>query len=224
MRALGTNSIDNAARVCHSPSTFGLSRRSGVARHHLLVHRLDRLGPDRLHRLERRQQPAGGDEVPAQGQGGRRARGRWSTRTASPAWSATGCPSIPESALFGTKIADRFFDVDVGGDVAFLTGTLKHMVERGWVDARVRRAPHERLRRARAGARRAADWERARARLGRRPRGDARLRRAARARRARAVFVWSMGVTQHDQRRGQRARDRQPRAWRRASSGARSAA
>ena len=31
MRAIGTNSIDNAARVCHSPSTFGLKEALGVA-------------------------------------------------------------------------------------------------------------------------------------------------------------------------------------------------
>ena len=30
VRALGTNSIDNAARVCHSPSTFGLKEAIGV--------------------------------------------------------------------------------------------------------------------------------------------------------------------------------------------------
>ena len=31
VRAMGTNSIDNAARVCHSPSTFGLKGSVGVA-------------------------------------------------------------------------------------------------------------------------------------------------------------------------------------------------
>jgi len=31
VRALGTNNIDNAARVCHSPSTFALKSALGVA-------------------------------------------------------------------------------------------------------------------------------------------------------------------------------------------------
>src|SRR5206468_435332 len=31
VRAIGTNSIDNAARVCHSPSTFALKQGLGVA-------------------------------------------------------------------------------------------------------------------------------------------------------------------------------------------------
>ena len=43
-------------------------------------------------------------------------------------------PSNPESALFGTKITDRFFDVDTGGDLSFFTGVLKHMIEREWTD------------------------------------------------------------------------------------------
>jgi anaerobic selenocysteine-containing dehydrogenase len=43
-------------------------------------------------------------------------------------------PSIPESALFGTKFAEDFFLVNMGGDIAFLNGTLKHMIENGWVD------------------------------------------------------------------------------------------
>src|SRR5207253_9054002 len=31
VRAIGTNSIDNAARICHAPSTFGLKGSIGVA-------------------------------------------------------------------------------------------------------------------------------------------------------------------------------------------------
>ncbi len=61
-------------------------------RHDLLVRGLDRHRPGRLHRLQRRQQPAGGDEVPAPGQEGRHQGGRRSTPTASPGWSATGSP------------------------------------------------------------------------------------------------------------------------------------
>src|SRR5438034_10770921 len=30
VRAMGSNSIDNAARVCHSPSTFGLKGSVGI--------------------------------------------------------------------------------------------------------------------------------------------------------------------------------------------------
>ncbi len=37
-------------------------------------------------------------------------------------------PLEPESALFGTKFADRFFLVNLGGDIAFINGTLKHAI------------------------------------------------------------------------------------------------
>src|SRR5207302_5470071 len=43
-------------------------------------------------------------------------------------------PSNVESALFGTRITDRFFSINVGGDVAFLSGSIKHMIESGWID------------------------------------------------------------------------------------------
>ncbi len=49
-------------------------RVEGCARcrcHDLFLHRLDRLRPDRVRRLERRQQPAGRDEVPVPRQEGR---------------------------------------------------------------------------------------------------------------------------------------------------------
>src|SRR5207253_5766390 len=43
-------------------------------------------------------------------------------------------PSTLGSALFGTDIADYWFPVSTGGDIAFLYGVLKILIERGWVD------------------------------------------------------------------------------------------
>jgi anaerobic selenocysteine-containing dehydrogenase len=43
-------------------------------------------------------------------------------------------PSVAESALFGTKFADEWFAVDIGGDLAFLTGAFKVLVTEGWID------------------------------------------------------------------------------------------
>ena len=43
-------------------------------------------------------------------------------------------PSVTESALFGTKIADDHFQIHAGGDIAFFYGVLKHLVERDWID------------------------------------------------------------------------------------------
>src|SRR5207249_8554333 len=43
-------------------------------------------------------------------------------------------PSDIRSALFGTRLMDDFFPVAVGGDIAFLHGVLKHLIERGGTD------------------------------------------------------------------------------------------
>ena len=43
-------------------------------------------------------------------------------------------PSTFSSALFGTDIADYWFPVSQGGDIAFIYGVLKIMIERGTVD------------------------------------------------------------------------------------------
>ncbi len=104
-------------------------------------------------------------------------------------------PSVPASAVFGTKIADRFYEVAVGGDVAFLTGALRHMHEQGWVD-REFVAGHT------------TGWPELEARLDERSweeleasAGTSRDEMLAFARMLaeadRAVLVWSMGVTQH---------------------------
>ena len=43
-------------------------------------------------------------------------------------------PSVTESALFGTKIADDFFQVHLGGDIPFFYGVIKHLIENNWLD------------------------------------------------------------------------------------------
>ncbi len=44
-------------------------------------------------------------------------------------------PSSIESAVFGTKITDRYFQIGTGGDIGFLSGALKHMIEQHWIDS-----------------------------------------------------------------------------------------
>ena len=73
-------------------------------------------------------------------------------------------PSDLRSALFGTKLMDDFFQVAVGGDIAFLNGVLKHLIERGWTDRDFVAAAHERLRRAAPRTSRRSSWERSRQR------------------------------------------------------------
>ena len=106
-------------------------------------------------------------------------------------------PSVPTSAVFGTKIADDFFSLNVGGDLAFLTGALRHLVENGWVDRSfvddAARPASPTWRRGWASAA-GRSW---RPRPGRRASemlDFARLIGEA----ERGVLVWSMGVTQHE--------------------------
>ncbi len=43
-----------------------------------------------------------------------------------PAMENYWVPSVTESALFGTKIADDFYEVNIGGDIAMMHGVMKH--------------------------------------------------------------------------------------------------
>src|SRR6059036_581982 len=43
-------------------------------------------------------------------------------------------PSVPGSALFGTRFADEFFTIHTGGDIAFINGVLRHLIENRWID------------------------------------------------------------------------------------------
>jgi len=104
-------------------------------------------------------------------------------------------PSTLSSALFGTDIADYWFPVSIGGDISFLAGVLKILIEKGWVDQRfisehttgldqlkneIAALKFEDLETG-CGLSRAAMIE------------FAELIRDAKT----AVLVWSMGITQH---------------------------
>jgi molybdopterin-dependent oxidoreductase alpha subunit len=133
VRSMGTNSIDNAARVCHSPSTFGLKQSLGVPA--TTCSYTDWIGSDLVvfigSNVANNQPVAMKYLYHAKKEG---------TKVAvinnykEPGMDKYWVPSNVESAVFGTQIADRFFLVNVGGDIAFLSGTLKHMVANDWVD------------------------------------------------------------------------------------------
>src|SRR2546428_3041797 len=132
-RFLGTNNIDNSSRPCHSPSTSGLKETIGVAASTCSY--TDWIGSDLIVFF--------GSDVPnnqpvtmkylyyAKKAG---------TKIAvvnpmrEPGLERYWVPSVPRSALFGTHFADEFFAVHTGGDIAFITGVLKHMLENGWID------------------------------------------------------------------------------------------
>jgi molybdopterin-dependent oxidoreductase alpha subunit len=105
-------------------------------------------------------------------------------------------PSIPESALFGTKFAEDFFLVNMGGDIAFLNGTIKHMIENAWVDQSFIERYTTDFEELKASLD-AQSWEELE-----RVSGASRDEMYAFAKMVgeaeKAVFVWSMGITQHE--------------------------
>jgi molybdopterin-dependent oxidoreductase alpha subunit len=104
-------------------------------------------------------------------------------------------PSIPASALFGTAIADHWFQVHTGGDLAFLVGVFRALIEAGGVDDDYVRERTVGFDEARARAI-ATGWE-----ILERESGAGRADMEAFARllieRPNAILVWSMGLTQH---------------------------
>ena len=110
-------------------------------------------------------------------------------------------PSTAGSALFGTDIADYWFPVAQGGDIAFLYGVLKILFENGWIDRAFVARPHRRLRALRAKSAAASTWTRLEA--AGRPAARERCEEFAELIRdaKNAVLVWSMGITQHRLRR-----------------------
>ncbi|HME91371.1 MAG TPA: molybdopterin-dependent oxidoreductase, partial [Myxococcaceae bacterium] len=105
-------------------------------------------------------------------------------------------PSNLESALFGTRIADRFFLVRIGGDIAFLSGVTKQLIERDQLD-------HAFIERHTSGFAELAAQLRAESWADlERGSGCSREEMAELAemlgRSQKAIFVWSMGITQHE--------------------------
>jgi molybdopterin-dependent oxidoreductase alpha subunit len=194
VRAIGTNSIDNAARVCHSPSTFALKHALGVGASTCSY--ADWIGTDLIVLIGSNlanNQPVAMKYLHLAKKAGTKVVVVNPYR--EPGMERYWVPSTPESAIFGTRIADRFFAVDTGGDLAFLSGVLRHLFEHGWADERFvaeRTSGVEQLRRGLEGA----DWPSLEAASG--ASSEEMLEMARLIGEAdRGVFVWSMGVTQH---------------------------
>jgi molybdopterin-dependent oxidoreductase alpha subunit len=194
VRALGTNNIDNAARICHSPSTFALKAAVGAAA--TTCSYSDLIGTDLVVFFG--SNVANNQPIMMKYLYYARKAG---TKVAvvnpyrEPAMEHYWVPSDVESALFGTKVAEQFFQVRASGDLAFLNGTLKHMIAEGWVDegfVRDYTVGFEEVRKSLE----IHSWEDLEAASGLsrdRMRDFARMVADAK----RAVFVWGMGITQH---------------------------
>src|SRR5215213_999801 len=195
VRALGTNSIDNAARVCHSPSTFGLKEAIGVGA--TTCSYTDWIGTDLIVFIGSNvanNQPVTAKYLHLAKKAGTKVVSVNPYR--EPGMERYWIPSTPESAIFGTKLTDRWFPMNVGGDIGFLSGVLKAMIDRDLVDESFiaeRTSGFDEL----AAELRATDWELCE-RLAGTPRTDMEGLARMLGEADRGVLVWSMGVTQHE--------------------------
>lgn len=193
-RFLGTNNVDNAARLCHAPSTAAMKHALGVAASTCSYK--DWFGTDLI--IFFGANPANDQPVTTKYLHQAKALGSKVVLVnpyREPGMERYWVPSTVRSALFGTDIADYWFPVSVGGDIAFTYGVIKILLERGWFDSSFIEHHSAGIESLRAQAAR-LDWPALEAQAGL-PRASmeefAALIRDARN----AVFVWSMGITQH---------------------------
>src|SRR5215471_10582952 len=193
-RLLGTNNIDNAARLCHAASTTALKHTIGVAASTCSYS--DWIGSELVVLLGSNlanNQPVAIKYLHYAKQKGTRIAVVNPYR--EPGLESYWIPSVTRSALFGTRLLDDFYPVRVGGDVAFLNGVIKWLIDRNWLDHDFIRE-HTRGFEAMAEALEGQTWEELEKGSGL---GRAEMRRFAEtyARARSAVFIWSMGLTQH---------------------------
>lgn len=200
VRFMGTNNIDNASRICHSPSKTALKRSLGIGASSCNYR--DWIGTDVLvfwGSVAANNQPVSTKYMYAAKRKGTKIIVINPYR--EPAMEGYWVPSIPESALFGTKLADDFYQVNIGGDIAFMQGVMKWWFEMeaerpgSAVDLAFVREHAAGIEELREHVGR-YDWESLEKSAGvtrARMREFAELLAAAKS----GVFVWSMGLTQH---------------------------
>lgn len=193
-RFLGTNNVDNSSRVCHAPSAVALKKTVGVSASTCSYK--DWYGTDLLVFVGSdvpNNQPVTTKYIYEARQRGTKVLVINPYR--EPGLERYWVPSALESAVFGTKLTDRFFQITTGGDIGFLNGVLKHLIENDWIDDGFVRAHTEGFGALKVAVS-AQPWELLEQSSGttREQMLDfARLYGQART----AVFVWSMGLTQH---------------------------
>ncbi len=132
-RFLGTNNVDNAARLCHSPSTGAMKHAIGYAA--TTCSYKDWWGTDLI--IFFGANPANDQPVTTKYLHEAKLTGAKVVMVnpyLEPGMKQYWVPSTVSSALFGTNIADYWFPVSQGGDIAFLYGVIKILIAQGWYD------------------------------------------------------------------------------------------
>lgn len=193
-RLLGSPHIDNAARLCHSPSTAAMKSVLGVGASTCSYQ--DWYGTDVIVFFG--SNPANDQPVALKYLYDAKKLG---TRVLmvntyeEPGMKQYWIPSNPDSAVFGTELTDRFFHVTAGGDLAFAYAVARVLIDRGAVDRAFLDAHTEGYDELRAHLE-GYDLDELIRRSGA-TREDVMALADELERAKRGVFVWSMGLTQH---------------------------
>ncbi len=193
-RLSGTNNVDLCARLCHQASVAGLKATIGVGAPTCSLS--DWIGTDLLLLWGTdiaNNQPVTMKYLAHAKQKGTRVVVINPMRELG--LERYWVPSMPVSALFGTKIQDDFVQVRVGGDIALVYGLLKRLVETGAVDHAFIEAHTTGWGALEAHVRR-LDWATIEADSGV-PKAQIEWIAELYARAQTCVSVWSMGLTQH---------------------------
>jgi len=194
-RSLGTNNVDLCSRLCHAASGYGLKATLGLGAPTCSLS--DFIGADLLVIFG--SDLANNQPVTAKYMHYAKKKG---TRimVVNPmreyGLERYWVPSVFGSALFGTKLMDDFFQVNVGGDIAFINGVLKALIAMNRLD-------HEFIARhtggfeALKGALEEQPWEMLEQRSAL-PRLEMERFAQIYGLASSAVFVYSTGLTQHE--------------------------
>ncbi|HSI15081.1 MAG TPA: FdhF/YdeP family oxidoreductase [Chthoniobacter sp.] len=193
-RFIGTNHIDNAARLCHSPSGAAMKATLGVAA--TTCSYSDWYEADVVVFFG--SNPANDQPVSTKYLHEAKKLG---TKVVlvnpllEPGMKRYWVPSNLDSALFGTDIADYWFPVTQGGDIAFIYGVAKVLFEEGWIERDFLETKCLGWQEVQARAA-SLDWPELEKASGL-PRAMMREFAELLHKAKKGVLVWSMGITQH---------------------------
>jgi len=194
-RVLGTNNVDLCSRLCHAASVSGLKSTLGYGAPTCSLS--DFIGTDLLVIFGSdlaNNQPVTTKYMHYAKKAGTRIVVVNPMREYG--LERYWVPSVASSALFGTKLMDDFFQVAVGGDIAFINGVLKTLIANDQID----RAFIEKHTAGFADLKNSLEqqsWEMLERRSGL-PRGEMQRFAILYGQTRSAVIVYSMGLTQHE--------------------------
>jgi len=128
-RMLGTNNVDLCSRLCHAASVYGLKQAFGVGAPNCSLS--DFIGTELLVLFGTdlaNNQPVTTKYLHYAKKAGTKIVVVNPYR--EPGLERYWVPSVASSAVFGTKLMDDFFQVRIGGDIAFINGAMKVLIER----------------------------------------------------------------------------------------------